>query len=206
MVDFDVVDLGPTDHVALGETAPDFTRPLVADDGWHDASFADTAGSPTVLVFTTMAGAFPAEYTLTELRDRGIGVSATDADPARTEDGDEADDRATTDEEATPLDADRPTAVASSASVLAVSISSPYELAPFLRDHDLPYGVFSDPTNAVAETYGVVHDLDGMTGITEPRPAIFVLDADRTVEYAWVATEWPDFPDYDELEAVLADW
>lgn len=205
MVDFDVVDLGPTDHAALGETAPDFTRPLVTDEGWHDASLADAADSPTVLVFTTMAGAFPAEYMLTELRDRGIGVGATDADSTRIEGGDEADDGATTGEEATPLD-DRPSAAVSSATVLAVSISSPYELAPFLRDHDLPYGVFSDPTNAVAETYGVVHDLDDMTGITEPRPAIFVLDADRTVEYAWVATEWPDFPDYDELEAALDDW
>ena len=28
---------------------------------------------------------------------------------------------------------------------------------------------------------------------------------DRTVEYAWVAAEWPDFPDYDEVEAALAD-
>jgi len=23
------------------------------------------------------------------------------------------------------------------------------------------------------------------------------------VEYAWVATEWPDFPDYDDVEAQL---
>jgi len=30
-----------------------------------------------------------------------------------------------------------------------------------------------------------------------------VLDDDLTVEYAWVATEWPDFPDYDDVEAQL---
>ena len=28
-LDFDVVELGPTDHPEEGETAPDFTRPLV---------------------------------------------------------------------------------------------------------------------------------------------------------------------------------
>jgi peroxiredoxin len=42
-----------------------------------------------------------------------------------------------------------------------------------------------------------------MAGISEPRPAAFVIDGDRTVEYAWVAREWPDFPDYDELEAAI---
>jgi peroxiredoxin len=32
---------------------------------------------------------------------------------------------------------------------------------------------------------------------------VFLLDADRTVEYAWVASEWPDFPDYDAVEAAI---
>lgn len=197
MPDFDVVDLGPSDHVSVGETAPDFTRPLVTTEGWEDRSLADAAGSgPTVLVFTTMAGAFVAEYTLTELRDRGIGIRA---EPT-TGDEPTGDDEDATDGDEGP---DRSGAL-SAATVLAVSISSPYEIAPFLRENDLPYGVFSDPKNAVAESYGVVHDLDGMTGITEPRPALFVLDGDRTVEYAWVASEWPDFPDYDALEDALA--
>jgi peroxiredoxin len=38
-----------------------------------------------------------------------------------------------------------------------------------------------------------------MNGIDEPRPAAFVIDTDRTVQYAWVAEEWPAFPPYDEL-------
>jgi len=41
MVDFDVVDLPPVDHVAAGDTAPDFTRPLVNEEYWEDASLAD---------------------------------------------------------------------------------------------------------------------------------------------------------------------
>ena len=39
-----------------------------------------------------------------------------------------------------------------------------------------------------------------MTGIEEPRPAAFVIDTDRMIRYAWAAREWPDFPDYDELQ------
>ncbi|WP_254864400.1 peroxiredoxin family protein [Halovivax gelatinilyticus] len=171
MPEFDIVEFEPADSVDRGETAPDFTRPLVTAEQWADRSLSDLVGNgPTVLVFTTMAGAFVAEYTLTELRDREIGV---ETDPwADSPDGE---------------------------TVAAVSISSPYELSRFLDEKNLPYGVFSDPTNAVAETYGVVHDLDGMEGITEPRPAIYVLDDDGTVAYVWVATEWPDSPDYDAV-------
>ncbi len=182
MPDFDVVTLESTDHVAVGETAPDFTRPLVTAEQWADRSLSTLAGGgPTVLVFTTMAGAFLAEYTLTELRDRNLGITPAATDASETETAEPTADE----------------------TVVAVSISSPYELSRFLDEKDIPYGVFSDPANGVAETYGVVHDLDGMEGIAEPRPAIFVLDDERTVEYVWVASEWPDFPDYDELEAAL---
>jgi peroxiredoxin len=42
-----------------------------------------------------------------------------------------------------------------------------------------------------------------MTGISEPRPAVFLLESDLTVRYAWAASEWPDFPDYDAIEAAI---
>ncbi|MFB6217573.1 MAG: peroxiredoxin, partial [Halobacteriaceae archaeon] len=38
---------------------------------------------------------------------------------------------------------------------------------------------------------------------SEPRPAVYLLTPDRTVEYAWVAGEWPEFPDYDEVESEI---
>ncbi|MFC6990022.1 redoxin domain-containing protein [Haloplanus sp. GCM10025708] len=162
MVDFDVVELGDTDHVAEGDTAPDFTRPLVNDEYWEDASLSDlTDEGPVLLVFSPMDGAFPATYVWNELRDRELG------------------DRLT---------------------VVGLSISTPYAHKRLVEERGMDYRLFSDPSNAVAREYGIEHDLDGMAGIEEPRPAAFVLDADRTVEYAWVATEWPEFPDYDELE------
>ena len=88
--------------------------------------------------------------------------------------------------------------------VVGCSISSPYEHSRFLDDRDADYRIFSDPGNGVSETYGVVNDLDGMAGIEEARPAVFVIDADRTVRYAWAADEWPEFPDYDEVEKAIA--
>jgi len=164
--DFDVVDLPPTDHVAEGDRAPDFTRPLVTDEFWEDRSLSDlTDDGHVLLVCYPMDGAFPATYVWNELRDRALG------------------DRVT---------------------VVGLSISTPYEHATLIEERGMDYALFSDPANEVAESYGIVNDLDGMTGVAEPRPAVFLLDRDRTVEYAWVAEEWPDFPDYDAVERAVA--
>ncbi len=163
---FEVVDLPETDHVAEGDTAPDFTRPLVTEEYWEDVSLSElTANGPVVLVFYTMDGAFPATYMWNELRDRDFA--------------------------------------ASNATTVGISISTPYEHKDLIVERGMAFDLFSDPTNAVAEEYGVANNLDGMTGISEPRPAVFVVDAERTVQYAWVAGEWPEFPDYDELEAAI---
>jgi len=165
MVDFDVVALPDTDHVGEGDRAPDFTRPLVTDEFWADASLSDlTDEGPVCLVFYPMDGAFPATYIWNELRDR------------------EWDDHLT---------------------VVGVSISTPYAHKRLIEERGMPYDLFADPANEVAEAYGIAHELDGMAGVSEPRPATFLLDEDRTVQYAWVAEEWPDFPPYDALEAEI---
>jgi glutathione S-transferase len=54
-------------------------------------------------------------------------------------------------------------------------------------------------------TYGESTDAVGATESAEdePRPAAFVVDDERTIQYAWVAGEWPDLPDYDALESAL---
>jgi peroxiredoxin len=169
-VPFDIVELEPTDHVDVGEQAPDFTRPLVNHEYWEDAALSSLLeDGPVVLVFHQMDGDFPAMYIWREVRDRGWQESFD-------------------------------------AQLVGLSISSPYEHKAFLREwNDFEgYQLFSDPQNGVAEAYGIVNDLDGMAGIAEPRPAVFVIEPDGTVAYAWVAEEWPDFPPYDEVEAAVA--
>ena len=166
-LEFDVVALDPADPPAVGETAPDFTRPLVNTEYWEDHSLAALT-PPVVLVFHPMAGSFPATYIWQELAERSL-----------------------------------------SGTVVGLTISTPYDLSRFIETHDrADTGVrlFSDPTNEIAETYGVAHDLDGMAGVSEPRPAVFVLGEGRTVEYCWAAEEWPEFPPYDAIEAAVADF
>jgi len=168
-LDFDVVELPPADAPDVGETAPDFTRPLVDAEFWEDRSLSDlTDEGPVLLVFTTMDGAFPATYTWNELRDRAF----------------EADH---------------------DVQVVGCSISDPYSHKRLLAERGIDYRLFSDPDAGVAEAFGIAHELDGMAGVTEPRPATFLLDEDRTVRYSWVAAEWPDFPDYDELAEAVAE-
>ena len=161
--DFDVVELGPADHPEVGDSAPDFTRPLVNDEFWEDVSLSELCESaPVVLVFHPMDGDFPSNYIWAEIRDRNW--------------------------DELPVE------------VVGLSISSPYEHSRFLDEWDVTqFRLFSDPQNGVAERYNIVNDLDGMAGIEEPRPAVFVIDGDRTVRYAWVASQWPDFPPYDEI-------
>nr|WP_232686471.1 redoxin domain-containing protein [Halobacterium zhouii] len=95
--------------------------------------------------------------------------------------------------------------VADDVQVAGVSVSSPYEHATTIDDRGIQAfeGLFSDPQNGVAEAYGVEHDLDGMAGVSEARPAVFLVAEDRTVEYAWVSEEWPEFPEYDDVEAAI---
>lgn len=87
--------------------------------------------------------------------------------------------------------------------IVGLSISTPYAHKRLIAERGIDARLFSDPQNGVAEQYGIVNDLDGMAGVAEPRPAVFVIDDERTVQYAWVASEWPDFPDYDDVEAAI---
>ncbi len=166
---FDVVELEVADHPGIGETAPDFTRPLVNDEYWEDTALSElTESVPVVLVFHPMDGDFPSTYIWQEIRDRGWDENGVE--------------------------------------IVGLSISSPYEHARFLEEWGLEaFRLFSDPQNGVAERYGISHELDGMNGIEEPRPAVFVIDSDRTIRDRWVATEWPEFPPYDDIEAALEE-
>jgi len=167
-LDFDVVDLGSTDHPAVGDSVPDFTRPLVSAEYWEDTTLSSLyEEGPLLLVFHSMIGAFPATYLWQELQEREIP---------------------------TKIDA------------VGLSIATPYAHAEFIRHRGLAdHGVrfFADPANTVAQRYNIEMELDGMTGVSEPRPATFVVDTAGTITHAWVGDTVPAFPDYDELEAAI---
>lgn len=167
-MDFEVTDLPPSDHPEVGETAPDFERPLVNAEYWEDVALSELlAAGPVLLVFHPMDGAFPTTYVWNELEGRDLAGVQT----------------------------------------VGLSVSTPYEHVRTIEERGLDerdVRLFSDPANDVAEAYGVTNDLDGMAGVTEARPAVFLIEEDATVAYAWAANEWPDFPDYDAIEDAVA--
>ncbi|GAB7010199.1 redoxin domain-containing protein [Halorubrum trueperi] len=164
MPEFDVVSLPETDHVAEGDTAPDFTRPLVTEEYWEDRTLGDVVDGPTLLLFHPMDGAFQATYLYNTIDERGW---ADDVD------------------------------------VLGLSISTPYAHKRLLADRGDGARIYADPGAGVIEEYGLAHDIDAMTGITETRPAVFLLDGDRTVAFAWVASEHPEFPDAEAIDDAI---
>lgn len=164
-----VVEFPPSSHPQVGETAPDFTRPLVTDKSWGDASLSSLAANAgsVLLVFYPLNWGGKSMFWWKEIAERGWGGADGDVD------------------------------------VVGIGISQPFDHLRFIKSRDLAYPLFSDPANDVASTYDVIHKLDGMTGISEPRPAIFLVDSDLTVEYAWVADEWPETPPYNDIESAL---
>jgi len=87
----------------------------------------------------------------------------------------------------------------SDATVLAVSGDSVYSHRQFARQHGLALPLLADTRGEVAEAYGVTTD--------DPRypneRAVFVIDHDGIVTYAWVGGDIEDRPDVDSVQAAF---
>ncbi|MFB6169393.1 MAG: redoxin domain-containing protein [Haloferacaceae archaeon] len=91
------------------------------------------------------------------------------------------------------------------ATVLGLSADSAFSLNAFRDEYDLEFDLVSDTGRDAIEDYGVLIDIEsiGLHGVANR--AVFVLDEEGTVTYAWVADEPPEEPDYEELvEAATA--
>jgi peroxiredoxin len=89
------------------------------------------------------------------------------------------------------------------ASVYGVSADSPFTLNAFREEHGLGFPLVSDMSREAIRAYGLEIDVAdlGLHGVANR--AVYVLDADGTVTYAWEAESPENEPDYDELvEAV----
>ena len=91
------------------------------------------------------------------------------------------------------------------ASVYGVSVDSPFALNAFREDSGLEYDLISDPNHDVVDAYDVGMGFDAL-GIDEvAKRAVFVVDGDGTITYAWESDDPGVEPDYDEVEAAARD-
>lgn len=91
------------------------------------------------------------------------------------------------------------------ATVLGVSVDSPFSLGAFRDRHGIEFDLVSDTSRGAIRKYGLEVDLPelGLYGVANR--AVFVLDEDGVVAHGWVADDPTDEPDYDDLlEAVKA--
>lgn len=91
------------------------------------------------------------------------------------------------------------------ANVLAVSVDAPFANAAFASKNNLNFDVLSDYTRDATRAYGVAIDnFAGMPGYTASARAVFVVNAEGTVTYAWVGPNPGVEPDYEEVKRAVA--
>ena len=94
---------------------------------------------------------------------------------------------------------------AAGATLLGVSADSPFSLGAFREEYDLSFDLVSDMDRNAIDAYDLGIDIGDLGLHDIANRAVFVLDEDGTVTYAWVADDPTNEPDYDAvLEAVQA--
>ncbi|MCG1003213.1 MULTISPECIES: redoxin domain-containing protein [Halobacterium] len=89
------------------------------------------------------------------------------------------------------------------ATLLGVSADSPFSQGAFREEHGIEFDLVSDMAGDAIRAYDLEMDIPdlGLYGIANR--AVFVLDDDGDVTYAWVADDPTNEPDYDAvLDAV----
>jgi peroxiredoxin len=91
------------------------------------------------------------------------------------------------------------------ATVLGISADSPFAQGAFREEHGIEFDLVSDMGGDAIRAYDLEMDIGdlGLHGIANR--AVFVIDSEGTITYAWEADEPTTEPDYEEiLDAVEA--
>ncbi|MFC6836038.1 redoxin domain-containing protein [Halomarina ordinaria] len=85
------------------------------------------------------------------------------------------------------------------ATLYGVSADSAFSLNAFRDEHGLEFDLVSDMGRDVIESYDLTIDIEDLGLFGVANRAVFVLDEDGEVTYAWVSDDPTVEPDYDEL-------
>ncbi|ANE41089.1 peroxiredoxin [Fervidobacterium pennivorans subsp. shakshaketiis] len=89
------------------------------------------------------------------------------------------------------------------ATVLGISVDSPFANKAFAEKNRLNFRLLSDFGGIVARQYGGVHEnFVGIPNYTVAKRAVFVVENGQVI-YAWVTEDPRIEPSYDEIEKVL---
>lgn len=91
------------------------------------------------------------------------------------------------------------------AKVYGISVDSPFALNEFREKLGLQFDLVSDADKEVIEQYGIGMDFAELGVHDVAKRAVFVVDGDGEVTYAWVSDDPGVEPDYDEVESAAAE-
>ena len=91
------------------------------------------------------------------------------------------------------------------ATVYGISVDSPFALNEFRDKLDLEFDLISDADKEIVEQYGIAMDFAELGVHDVAKRAVFVVDGDGEITYAWVSDDPGVEPDYDEVEDAAAD-
>jgi peroxiredoxin len=87
-------------------------------------------------------------------------------------------------------------------SVLGISTDGVFSHGVFAEDEQLDFPLLSDSDGTVAESFDVLYDeVQGHNRVA--KRAIFLVDRDRTVRYAWVAERATLQPEWEDVKAAV---
>jgi peroxiredoxin len=90
------------------------------------------------------------------------------------------------------------------AQVIGISVDAPFANKAFATQNNLQFPLLSDYMCVVSKQYGGVHeDFAGMKGYSASKRAVFIIDANGTVKYAWVSENPGVEPDYNAITQAL---
>ncbi len=91
------------------------------------------------------------------------------------------------------------------ATVLGISVDAPFSNVAFAEKNKLTFPVLSDYTREATRAYDVaLDDFAGMVGYTAAKRAVFVVDKEGVIRYAWVGPNPGVEPDYDAVKKAVA--
>jgi peroxiredoxin len=91
------------------------------------------------------------------------------------------------------------------ATVYGVSIDTPFTLNEFRDRNDLNFGLIGDSNRDAVDAYDVSMDFEAYGVDRVAKRAVFVVDRDGVVTYAWVSDDPGAEPDYDAVAGAAAD-
>ncbi len=68
----------------------------------------------------------------------------------------------------------------------------------YVAETQLPFEILIDGTRDVARAYGVWHRI-GLDAWNTARPAVFLIDRNRSIRYAFIGRSQREFPRHDEI-------